>query len=97
MYEVYKEKNEVLSRVSPIVEKLIQGNSLFQVKLNKEEMIQIMENLFEKFSPEEMRTITDNELSRRITKIMMLEAVSGTLNDLTPEEIEIFDAAVEGR
>ncbi|MCL1463586.1 hypothetical protein [Argonema galeatum] len=97
MYEVSNEKNEVLSRVSPIVEKLIQGNSLFQVKLNKEEMIQSMENLFEKFSPEEMRTITDNELSRRIRKIMMLEAVSGTLNDLAPDQIEIFDAAVEGR
>jgi len=28
---------------------------------------------------------------------LALEVVSGTLNDLTPEQIKIFDEAVEGR
>lgn len=54
-------------------------------------------SLLEKFSLEDMRAISEHELTRRIKKIMTLEAVSGTLNDLTPEQIEIFDAAVEGR
>ncbi|MGI2903896.1 hypothetical protein [Tolypothrix sp. VBCCA 56010] len=54
-------------------------------------------NLFGKFSPEEMKAIPDNELSRIIKKILTLEAVSGTLNDLTPEQIKIFDEAVLGK
>jgi hypothetical protein len=53
--------------------------------------------LFSRFSPEEMRTIKEHDLTRRIDKILVLEAVAGTLNDLTPEEIAIFDAAVAGK
>ena len=60
-------------------------------------MIQILVSLLENFSSEEMNAISDNELTGRIRKIMILEAVSGTLNDLTPEQLKIFDAAVEGR
>lgn len=54
-------------------------------------------DMFGQFSPKEIRTITEHELTRRIRKILTLEAVSGTLNDLTSEQIAIFDAAVEGR
>lgn len=97
MYEVSQDKNEVFERVSPIVESLFEGNSLYQVKLDKNEIVQLLVSLFEKFSLEEMRAISEQALTRRIRKIMTLEAVSGTLNDLTQEEIEIFDAAVEGR
>jgi hypothetical protein len=35
-------------------------------------------------------------LVRRL-RFWNLEAVAGTLNDLSPEEIAIFDAAVEGK
>jgi hypothetical protein len=97
MYEISEDKNEVFERVLPIVERLFEGNSLYQVKLDKNEMIQLLVSLLEKFSLEEMRAIDDYELTRRIKKNMTLEAVSGTLNDLTPEQIEIFDAAVEGK
>lgn len=96
MYES-QDKNEVFERVLPIVEKLFEANSLYQVKLDKNEMVQLLVSLFEKFSLEEMTAISEQALTRRIKKIMTLEAVSGTLNDLTQEEIEIFDAAVEGR
>jgi hypothetical protein len=44
-----------------------------------------------------MREIHEDELVRRIDKILVLEAVSGTLNDLLPEEIAIFDAVVAGQ
>lgn len=52
-------------------------------------------DLFGQFSPEEMRAIKDNDLTRRIDKILVLESVSGTLNDLTPEQIKIYDEAVK--
>ncbi len=44
-----------------------------------------------------MRAIDDNDLTDRIDSIFVLEAVSGTLNDLTSEQMKIFDAAVEVR
>jgi hypothetical protein len=97
MQEVTSYNQELINRISPIVEKLFQTNSLYQVKLDKQEMIEMLVNLFGELSPEEMRAIPDNKLTRRIDKILVLEAVSGTLNDLSPEQLAIFDAAVEGK
>ncbi|BBD66805.1 hypothetical protein NIES4072_59190 [Nostoc commune NIES-4072] len=97
MQEVFSYHQELINRISPIVENLFQGNSLYQVKLNQREMIQMLVELFGKFSPEEMNEIKDDDLTDRIDSILVLEAVSGTLNDLTPEQIAIFDAVVEGR
>jgi hypothetical protein len=97
MQEIINYNQELINRISPIVEKLFQSNSLYLVKLNKQEMIEILVDLFGKFSPEEFMAITDNQLTDRIDSILVLEAISGTLNDLTPEQIKIFDEAVEGR
>ncbi|BAZ68213.1 MAG: hypothetical protein KME28_05255 [Pelatocladus maniniholoensis HA4357-MV3] len=97
MQELTNYNQELINRISLIVEKLFQSNSLYLVKLNKQEMIEILVDLFGKFSPEEFMAITDNQLTDRIDSILVLEAISGTLNDLTPEEIKIFDEAVEGR
>ncbi|RAM50334.1 hypothetical protein BLD44_021135 [Mastigocladus laminosus UU774] len=97
MQEIINYNQELINRISPIVEKLFQSNSLYLVKLNKQEMIEILVDLFGKFSPEEFMAITDNQLTDRIDKILVLEAISGTLNDLTPEQIKIFDEAVEGK
>ncbi|MEH2453399.1 hypothetical protein [Nostoc sp.] len=95
MPEVANYHQELSNRISAIVEKLIKGNSLYQVKLNQQEMIEILVELFGQFSPEEMRDLTEHELTRRIDKILVLEAVSGTLNDLTPEQIKMYDEAVK--
>ncbi|GAA6615464.1 hypothetical protein [Scytonema sp. NUACC26] len=97
MYDIYSYKDELISRISPIVDKLFQSNSLYQVKLDKDEMIEMLVSLFSEFSPEEMRAIPENQLIDRIDSIVIVEAVSGTLSDLTPEQLEIFDAVVEGR
>ena len=39
MQEVQKENPELINRISPIVEKLIKENSLYQVKLKRDEMV----------------------------------------------------------
>ncbi len=78
MPEVTNYHQELSNRVSLIVEKLIKGNSLYQVKLNQQEIIEMLVELFGQLSPEEMRAITEHELTRRIDKILVLEAVSGT-------------------
>ncbi|MEH2122967.1 hypothetical protein [Nostoc sp.] len=51
----------------------------------------------DKFSSEFINALSDGELTDIIDSILVIEAVSGTLNDLTPEQIEMFDAAVERR
>ena len=83
--------------ISHVVDKLFRGSSFYMVKLDQYEMTEMLIELFSRFSPEEMRTIKEHDLTRRIDKILVLEAVAGTLNDLTPEEIAIFDAAVAGK
>ncbi len=88
---------ELFNRISPIVENLLQSNSLYLVKLKKHETVEMLVDLFSKFSPEEMAEIKDDDLIDRIDSILILEAVSGTLNDLTPEQIAVFDEAVEGK
>ncbi len=90
-------QQELRERISTLVDKLFRKNSLYMVKLDQYEMTEMLIELFNRLSPEEMRAIKEHDLTRRIDKILVLEAVSGTLNDLSPEEIAIFDAAVEGR
>ncbi len=97
MYEVSQGKDIFLVRISQIVNNLIGSNSLYQEKLDKKEIILDLIDLFKQFSPEEFATIEDEDLTHRIDRILVTDAVSGTLNDLTPEQMKMFDEAVEGR
>jgi hypothetical protein len=61
-------------------------------------MVNYVSGLIEEhLSPDELQEIDDEDLSSRIRKVLTLESVSGMLDDFTPEQMEIFDAAVEGR
>ncbi len=97
MYEVSQEKDIFLVRISQIVNNLIDSSKFYQEKLDKNEMVLDLVDLFKQFSLEEFTRIEDEDLTHRIDNLLNLEAVSGTLNDLTPEQIEMFDASVEGR
>lgn len=97
MDKVSMEKDALLSHVSEIVGNLFQGNDLYGDRLDKDQMIQHLVSLFRNLPNEELKAIADEELLDRIDSILILEATAGMLNDLTPEQIEIFDAAVEGR
>jgi len=97
MQEISNYTQERTNRISPIVDQLFKGNSFYMVRLKTTARIEDLVSLFGKFSPEEFRSIPDQELTRRISKILTLEAVSGTLNDFTPEQMKIFDESVEGK
>ena len=91
-------KDAVTARVSRIVESLMDKESWYREKLDLEEMVNYISGLAKaKFSPEQLQAIDDEDLAERIDKIMTTHAVGGMLDDLTPEEMEIFDAAVERR
>lgn len=92
------EQEQFMMRVSEIVDKLMSRQKIFQERLDRSAIIKLLFNLFQKlFTPEEIGALDNQDLTSRIEKIMLLEAVSGTLNELTPTQINIFDAAVEGR
>ncbi|KYC41359.1 hypothetical protein WA1_21895 [Scytonema hofmannii PCC 7110] len=97
MQEVSNYTQELTNRISPIVEKLFKGSSFYTVRLKKQKRIIDLVNLFGELLPEDFRAISEDKLTRRIKNLLTLEAVSGTLNDLTPEQIKIFDEAVEGK
>jgi hypothetical protein len=97
MQEVSNYTQELINRISPVVDKLFKGSSFYMVRLKKQERIEDLVNIFSQLSPDTFKAITDQELMRRIDKMLVLKAVSGTLNDLTPEQIRIFDEAVAGK
>ncbi len=94
MDEVFEEKNEFIARISPIVEKLLQGDSVFK-ELNKEEIMKVLSILLgENFSSEEIRAMSDDTLTYRIKGIMAVEVMSGLVKNFSPEEMAEFNAAV---
>jgi hypothetical protein len=97
MQELSNQNIELTNRISPIVEKLFNSNSLYVVKLKRREIVEMLVKLFGEFTPDEMRAIKDEDLSARIDSILVLDAISGTLNDLTSEQLQMFDESVEGR
>ncbi|MDJ1175087.1 hypothetical protein [Roseofilum capinflatum] len=92
------DKDALTARISRIVEELMEKESWFREKLDLEEMVNYVSGLIkEHLSPDELQEIDDEDLSDRIDKVLAWEAASGMLDDFTPEQMELFDAAVEGR
>jgi hypothetical protein len=90
-----KEKT-VFKRVSAIVEDLIAHNTVYQERLDKEQIINYIYHLFNQ--PNTVPAIdimAQDDLINRINGILVLHSVAGTLNDFTPEEMAIFDEAIK--
>ncbi|WP_199249406.1 hypothetical protein [[Phormidium] sp. ETS-05] len=96
MQELSVMKDTVISRISAVIDKLLASDSLFQERLDKSELLQIFSNILDKVSPQELIGLDEEELTDRVDKVMATEAMSRLLEDLTPEQMEIFDAAVSG-
>ena len=95
--ESIKPMNATKGRLSDTIERLLQRDPLFQKLDTIDRVQQIAAMLEEDYSPDELDAIADRELEEIVDFTLALETVSGTLNDLTPEQIEQFEAAVTGR
>lgn len=94
MNEVSGEENAIIARLSPVLENLIQSNSLFQ-ELDQDKMLTNLSILLgETFSSEDLRAMSDDILIPRIRGILAVEVMSKLISDFTPEEISEFNAAV---
>ena len=94
-------KDTGTARISAIVETLMQSDRFYQESLDKSETIKLVVSLFEHKIPAEKRRpvdkLEDEELTDIIDFAMTISATAGMLDDLTPEQMERFDTAVEGR
>lgn len=82
-------------KLTEIVDNLIDSNIHYQENLNRQEMIA---NVISNFTPQKIPdfySVSEEELTQRIKRVLSLHLVSGMLNDLTPEEMKLFDEAVK--
>jgi hypothetical protein len=97
MQEILSERQVAIARILEIVVQLIQSNTLYQEKLNIDEVMENFIELVDKYSPQFVSSLNDKDLTKRIDRILITDAIAGTLNDLTPEQIKMYDEAVEGK
>jgi len=97
MTQVSATKDRVMFRMSSIVGQLMENNRSFQEELDREQILEILSNLLETVDIERISLLDEEELIHRVDRLMATELVYGMLEDLTPEQMEQFDAVVEGR
>ncbi|MBI1925846.1 hypothetical protein HYR99_16550 [Candidatus Poribacteria bacterium] len=92
-------KTQAMCRVSQIADKVFEEKEVYRRRVDRADFLGIYATLMDekKLSPEEVLSIAEAELTRRIRQTMAARGLAGLLSDLTPEQMAIFDAAVEGR
>jgi len=82
-------------KLPQIVTTLIENNPLYQENLDREKMIELINNIFNPAEVPDVNSISEEQLIKRIKSILSLHLVSGMLNDFTPEQMRIFDESVK--
>jgi hypothetical protein len=82
-------------KLTEIVKTLIDNNPLYQENLDKEKMLEVINRTFDPVAVPDVNSISEEELMKRIKSILSLHLVSGMLNDVTPEQMLIFDESVK--
>ena len=82
-------------KLTQIVENLIDNNPIYQENLDRQEMILMINQNFNPVAIPDLNSISEEELIKRIKRILSLNLVSGMLNDFTPEQMRLFDESVK--
>jgi|GEM_PF-4004610 len=94
MDKVSVKKCAVVDRISETLNNLIKSKILLQ-ELDQVELTQHFSNqLLKNWSPEQVMAIPEDELRKIIKAVMLFEVMYDLLEDLSLEEMEIFDAAL---
>lgn len=96
MTQASTEKNTVLKRISDMIDQVMESKSIYQ-ELDRDALVQTFSKLLDRVSPQILLPLNDERLKKRVRRVMATELLWTTPNDLTPEEIEMFNAVVEGR
>jgi hypothetical protein len=89
------EIQDTVIRMLKIVDELIETNEIFR-NIDKSALKESLSALVEK-APEKLISLTDDELTRRIETVLVIEAAAGMLQDFTPEEMKGFEDSVKRR
>jgi hypothetical protein len=95
VFSTIEAKDTIMFRISVVIDTVIEGNEVFK-DVDKSKLMESLKPLIEK-SPEELTSITDEELMQRIETVMVIETTSGMLKELSPEELKDFEEAVKRR
>ncbi|MBD2543319.1 hypothetical protein [Planktothricoides raciborskii] len=82
-------------KLTQIVETLIDNNPIYQENLDRQEIILMINQNFNPVAIPDLNSISEEELTKRIKRILSLNLVSGMLNDFTPEQMRLFDESVK--
>jgi len=95
--ELYKiaRQMQCLIKISEMIDKITHEEELFK-GIDKHKLLKSISKMLSDISVE-WSEIPDKELFERTKRILALEAMSGILKELNPEQIEIFDEAVKRR
>ena len=90
------QRESIIKRIEKVVSSLMEERPLFKEDLNYEKIVQHLANIFIKnLTFEKFMMISDEDLKKRCSGIMSIEVLSKIGEELTPEEMEIFDEAVK--
>lgn len=81
-------------RISVIVDKLIEREEVFR-GIDKAKLMESLWRTIGRLPKGQLESISDKELARRLEGVMSVEVMSGLLKDLSPEQIEAFDEALQ--
>ncbi len=85
----------VLKSASKLIDKLIGEEDIFQ-RINRDKFSESLFRIMKKI-PSEQLLVSEDELAKRIKKIMFLEVMSGILDELTPKQRDDFETETKRR
>ena len=89
-------QKSLIQRIEQVVAILMAERPLFKEDLDYAEMVNHLAKLFQQNLPiEEFNTMSEQELKKHCSAIMVTEAVAGTLNELSPKQLTIFDEIIK--
>ncbi|MBE9013498.1 hypothetical protein IQ250_25220 [Pseudanabaenaceae cyanobacterium LEGE 13415] len=88
-------KQVVEDRITRIVDQLREQFPDFREFDRTEQIREHTDGMLGIWQPQQVLDIPEDELVSIVRDIMIMESVAGTLNDLTPEQMRMFDEAVK--
>ncbi|MFM2062660.1 MAG: hypothetical protein RLZZ507_2330 [Cyanobacteriota bacterium] len=92
----HQEKAVMKNRIEKVVNILMEERPLFKEELNVEELVHNLCTIVQRnLTNEQFNKLSDEKLKEHCSFVMSTQMLSGLLDDLTPEQIAIFDEAVK--
>jgi hypothetical protein len=85
------------ARIIRTIERLMQEKSLYREEYDFDHAVEFVTEQLGDWTDDQFFMLSDEELKHRIDQLLAIELAYGMLDDLTPEQMKIFDEAVASR